>query len=70
MSMQDVKDRVSLGLFNMTLTEAHKKGICLSCKKSVLMAGRISDLSEIDLREWKISGLCPKCWLKAVGGPE
>jgi hypothetical protein len=61
--MTEFKDQMAMNLFGMTLTEAHAKGVCVSCRKSM------DDIptKEIDIREWGISGLCPKCFPTGEG---
>lgn len=67
MSMQNFKDVMAKKLFGMTIGEAHFKGICIDCKEKMVDK---EPLMDIDIREWKISGLCPKCFNKSAGGPE
>jgi len=55
-NLQDFKDSLAKMLFGMTAAEAHKLGICISCKKTPMFLG------EIDEKEWQISGLCWKCF--------
>jgi hypothetical protein len=64
MSLQAFKDKMAKDLYGITLTEAHSKKICVDCKSEMWM---MEHLTEIDIKEWKISGLCPKCFLKNVG---
>ena len=65
--MQDFKDGMANKLYGMTVAEAHHKGICIACKEKMVDK---EPLMDIDIREWKISGLCPKCFDKATGAPE
>ena len=58
MSLQDFKDNVAKSAFGITKADAHRLQICINCRKGV-------DLllwSEIDRKEYFISGICPTCW--------
>lgn len=57
--MKQFKDALAKDIYGITLTEAHEKGVCVCCKKSMY---DMEPLSDIDFREWKISGLCPECF--------
>tara|TARA_B100001964_G_C13870385_1_gene438402 strand:- start:183 stop:572 length:390 start_codon:yes stop_codon:yes gene_type:complete len=56
--MKDYKDNWSKELFGLAMSEAIHQGICVRCRKS------ISDkkMTNIDKKEFLISGLCPKCF--------
>lgn len=58
MSNEILFNKFTVALFGETLKEAHEKHICICCKKSVL--DLIND--PIDMAEYNISGICPKCW--------
>jgi len=59
-----LKDDMTNDLFGMTKAEAIKKGVCIDCKQPA-MSGCFSDL---DVREYKISGLCGRCFNQITGG--
>lgn len=61
-NLQDLADRLSTEVFGGSLSEAHKKGICVQCKKT---ADKFKD--ELSLAEYKISGLCGICQDKIFG---
>lgn len=69
MSMQDFKDAVAMKIYGITLTEAHAKGICIDCKESMYQpipydSIMRNELTPLDVKEYKISGICPICWDK------
>lgn len=57
-NFQDVKDNLSKSLYGMSLTEAHKQGICIKCKTPALERC----YSDAGRREYDISGLCELCF--------
>lgn len=62
-NLQDLADNLSAKLFGgLSLSEAHKKGICVKCKKP---KGEFDD--EMSRAEWEISGLCGICQDKIFG---
>jgi len=58
MSLESFKNAVARDLFGMSLYDAHERGICISCKNPQ----DAEILSDLDLKEYKISGLCSACW--------
>ena len=64
MGLQNFKDRMALQAFGMTVAEAHNKKICVDCKKEMWLMR----LTQFDMKEWQISGLCPACFDKNVKG--
>ena len=50
------KDALALSIYGMTATEAHHKGICISCRQVP------QHQSTIDVKEYRISGLCGDCF--------
>jgi len=58
MSLQDFKDKLSKEVFGRTAPEAQKKSVCVCCGDLVDPL----ELSDLDWREYEISGLCPKCF--------
>ena len=55
-NLQDLADTLSIKVFGGSLSEAHKNGTCVQCKKKV---GEFKD--ELSRAEWEISGLCSAC---------
>ena len=62
--MQNFKDAMAKNLFGMTLTEAWSKKVCVDCKAEMW---KLEHLTDLDIKEWKISGLCPVCFQKITG---
>jgi hypothetical protein len=56
MSLESLKKQI----FGITKAEAHNKGICIDCKLPALEHCH----SDIDKREYQISGLCGECFDK------
>jgi predicted amidophosphoribosyltransferase len=52
------KDKISKEMFDMTMTEAKIRGLCVSCKKDI----KQMELCSRDRKEWSISALCPTCF--------
>ena len=50
-NLQDLADTLSTEAFGGSLSEAHKNGTCVDCKKKV---GEFKD--ELSRAEWEISG--------------
>jgi len=55
-NLQDLADSLSKKCFGMSLGEAHKKKICIQCKKKI---GEFLD--DESRMEWEISGLGDCC---------
>ena len=55
--LQKLKDKLSKE-YNMTVSEAINRGICISCKED----WRNKYYSDAGRREYKISGLCEICF--------
>lgn len=51
-------DRLTLERYDITLTEAHERGVCVKCKKSALE--RCS--TDLGKQEYTISGFCEICF--------
>lgn len=51
-------DALSVPLRQMTVTEAHRLGCCVRCRRDV----QLRELDDIDQSEWHLSGLCPSCY--------
>lgn len=61
-NLQDLADTLSIKVFGGSLSEAHKNGKCVQCKKP---KGEVRD--ELSFAEYKISGLCSICQDKIFG---
>lgn len=57
-TLQDFKDDLAKELYGMTTEDALKKGLCIQCKEEALP----KCYSDAGRREYKISGLCEKCF--------
>lgn len=64
--LQAFKDRMSTMLFGMTLSDAHSKNLCISCKSAI----EPNDWDTIEADEYLISGLCPICFAKITKDEE
>lgn len=51
-------DAMGLGVYRLSLTEAHRLGCCVRCRRDV----NTRDWSARDQDEWALSGLCPTCY--------
>ena len=58
--LQQFKDNLAKGLHGMTVSEGVGKGICIECRQPAL-ANCYSDAGR---KEFRISGLCEKCFDK------
>jgi len=61
--LQEFKDQLAVELYGKTVREAQAEGLCIQCKEPALekcysAAGR---------REYRISGLCEKCFDSITG---
>jgi hypothetical protein len=54
--LKELQDRLAEKLFGQTMTEAKEKKVCIMCKRPA------EGLTDVDAREYEISGLCPKCF--------
>ena len=63
MSLRDFQNAFASSIYGLTKEEAHKKKICIDCKRPV----DPEKLKQIDRDEYNISGLCPSCWDKIMG---
>lgn len=71
-------NELALSMFNMTITDAHKNGVCIKCKNQAF----VDDLdgnkqytegmfySPSGKHEYMISGLCENCFDNMLGGSE
>ena len=62
--LQELKDHVSKVVFNLSLSEALERGICISCKEDALP----KCYSEAGVREYRRSGLCERCFDEILKG--
>lgn len=65
-ALDKFKNNIAKGIFGMSVVEAREKGVCLECNQPALP----NCYSETGIREYKISGLCEKCFDKITGGDE
>ena len=56
--LDDFKAALAIDTFGMTLEAAQAKGICIDCRQPALPRC----YSDAGRREYKISGLCEKCF--------
>ena len=59
-ALQNLKDRLAKNTFGITKKEAQTKEICVGCKEPAIP----KCYSEAGIREYRISGLCEKCFDK------
>lgn len=64
--LDNIKDELSKGAFNMTKAEAHSKGICINCKEPAFS----KCYSDTGRSEYGISGMCEQCFDKMFAEPE
>jgi hypothetical protein len=58
-TLNDLKNQMAKECFGMTKAEAHAQQICISCQKPI---GHPAFHTAADVVEYRISGLCPKCF--------
>ena len=63
MNLRAFKDNLAKELYGETAKEAQEFGLCIQCKQDALS----NCYSEAGKREYKISGLCEKCFDKITG---
>lgn len=68
-SLQNFIDDTARTLFNMTVAEAHEKGMCINCKSPIrfeLGADETGEngqiYSDAGAKEYGISGMCETCY--------
>ena len=64
MSLREFQDSLSSIAHGMTKAEAHQKGICVDCKQPPVLR------TELEEKEYRISGICGKCWDKTFSEEE
>ena len=57
-TLEKFKDNLAFDIYGMTKSEAIKKGICIQCKEPAIP----KCYSNAGIKEYKISGLCEKCF--------
>lgn len=55
---EELLDSLAINTFNMTIAEAHMKGVCIDCKEPAME----NCYSEDGIKEYQKSGLCEKCF--------
>lgn len=63
MDLQQFKDKMAMDLYGQTTEEAKTTGLCIQCHKPALE----NCYSAAGRREYKISGLCEKCFDEICG---
>lgn len=63
MSLQTLLDTLSRRLYGKTVEEAHRDRMCITCYEEV----DLTRLKVIDAAEYRLSGLCPKCYVAIAG---
>ena len=58
LKVKDLLEEAALLYFGQTISDAHKAGTCIKCKKPAIA----NCYSEAGKKEYKISGLCEKCF--------
>ena len=74
----DLVNPMAKQLFGMTIQEAHSKGICIRCQEPALVMAADGTskynpelfYSPAGKQEWKISGICEKCFDNMFGEEE
>lgn len=66
MTLQKLKDTLAKELYGQTAKDAQKTGLCINCKQPALP----NCYSEAGRKEYRISGLCEKCFDKITDFPE
>lgn len=51
-------DLLALRLYGTTAREAQRGPECIRCGEPVIL----EDLEPVDLAEYRITAICPKCW--------
>jgi len=64
--MLEFKNKMASATFGIMLTEAWDRKICIKCQNPMWKMR----LTQFDIKEWKISGLCPTCWGEIMGAIE
>ena len=64
MNLKAFQDQMAKEVFGQTKEEAKESGLCINCHQPALP----NCYSEAGRKEYKISGLCEKCFDKILGG--
>ena len=56
--MRNYVKRLSKEIYGLSIDEAHRQGVCIQCKEKAIP----KCYSNAGYREYKISGLCEKCF--------
>lgn len=62
-SLSELVDEIARKLFGITKTQAHQRRVCIRCKRSVDRFK--TEMDELDKEEYKITGLCPDCYVES-----
>ena len=62
-ALQSFKDDLAKNLFGITKKQAIERLVCIDCKKSMECFE-----TNIECKEYYISGLCNSCFFKNAGG--
>lgn len=56
--IENLLNDITKTTYKMTRVEAYNAGVCISCKQSI----NNMYMTELDLKEYQISCICPQCW--------
>lgn len=66
--LRELRNKMALNLYGMTLDEAHRTGVCLKCEEAIFLGTKEERTkpgciySYSGQREYAISGLCEHCF--------
>ena len=72
--IRELRNKMALNLYGMTLDEAHRTGVCLKCEEAIFLGTKEERTkpgciySYSGQREYAISGLCEHCFDEIMGG--
>ncbi len=68
-TLDDLKNNIAIGMFGITIADAHARNICIDCKAPIRdergceETGENGQIySEAGWKEYHISGLCETCY--------
>ena len=70
-TLDDLKNNIAIGMFGMTIADAHARNICIDCKSPIRdergedaeATGENGQIySDAGWKEYHISGLCETCY--------